>query len=208
MEDRCCAFCNNASQYVDKSDGKIWCNKWDEYKYPEHCCYSFERGRSSYQAEEIIKESKRIRGPVNTDCYITTMLCHILGYKDNDVKLMTLRKLRDKVMQKDASYRRLLAEYDEFGPAIAEKLNEDNISDGDTSKAFRICTNLDRMVITKAANLVDEGKYSEAIELYKDMYYLLLQGYGIDNSGFNPTNEEVSNIPDSLLGHGKPYIFK
>ncbi len=202
MVNDCCAKCYYGGTTVF-DDGQIWCNKFDERKYPEHCCWCYETGRDNDEAYAIIKESERKRS-----CYITTMLCQILGYKDNDAKLMSLRKLRNEVMQKDASYRRLLAEYDEFGPAIAEKLNEDNISDGDTSKAFRICTNLERMVITKAANLVDEGKYSEAIELYKDMYYLLLRGYGIDNSGFNPTDEEVSNIPDSVLGHGKPYTLK
>ena len=202
MVNDCCAKCYYGGTTV-LDDGKIWCNKFDERKYPEHSCWCYETGRDSDAAYAIIKESERIRS-----CYITTMLCQILGYKDNDAKLMSLRKLRNNVMQKDSSYRRLLAEYDEFGPMIAEKLNEDNISDGDTSKAYRICTNLDRMVITKAANLVDEGKYTEAIELYKDMYYLLLQGYGIDNSGFNPTDEEVSNIPDSVLGHGKPYTLK
>lgn len=45
-------------------------------------------------------------------CFITTVLCNVLGLSDNHETLNTLRNFRDNILQKDGCYKEILQVYD------------------------------------------------------------------------------------------------
>ena len=121
-----CAECT----YLDLSDynssGAYWCDKKLERHLatdPEcgSFCKAYSRSYSAINNAIDYSNSKNSGG----GCYLTTMLCNILGMDDNNIYLKTLRDFRNNILQKDEKNKQLLIEYDIVGPKIAEALNSD-----------------------------------------------------------------------------------
>lgn len=126
-------------------------------------------------------------------CYITTIVCNLLGFSDNCGILNTLRKFRNDVMQKDIAYKKVLYEYDTIGPKIACNLDKDFRNSEDKDLVFELYN----FYIQPTARLVDEKKYDEAVARYSEMTNALKEYYGIDEDINVDENYDYENG-----GHG------
>ena len=127
------------------------------------------------------------------DCYLTTIMCHLLDYPDDNYYLNTLRKFRDNVMKKDNKYIPLLMTYDIIGPMIAEKLGND-------PNGKEIALAYFNHYIMPSITAIEEEKYGIAINIYREMTYKLATYYNIDIS---IPKLDIKNIDMAILGHGK-----
>ena len=150
------AYCSECT-YLDLSTGDLYGKFWCDTRLERHSacdleCYRFCRAysRSSSEAESAYNYSREhSRGG---GCYLTTMLCSILGMPDNNYYLETMRDLRNNIMQKDEKYKPLLVEYDIVGPKIAEALNNDPLKN-------TIALNYFNAYIIPIIDLLREKKY-------------------------------------------------
>lgn len=122
-------------------------------------------------------------------CFITTIVCKMLGFDDKCGILNTLRNFRNNVMQKDEKYKGILYEYDTVGPKIAENLLEEN--------DMELVHGMFNFFIQPTVRLIEENKKEEAITRYMEMTKSLENYYGIKYDGI------VSNNYDYTKGgHG------
>lgn len=85
--------------------GDYWCNKKDcrvdDNTYRRYC------RDYSYDECPIYKKTES-----SGACFITTVVCKIVGLKDNDQVLQNLRNFRDNILQPNEKYYDILKEYD------------------------------------------------------------------------------------------------
>ena len=105
-------------------------------------------------------------------CYVATTVCNELGLEKTRNVLRILEYLRYQILEKNEIYKQILESYDNVGPILFEKISSDK-------DKRQIVTNLYNLCIEKVSKLIELNKEKEAIELYKDMVNLLVQGYGI-----------------------------
>lgn len=154
----CCADCAKMDLNEQNSAGEFWCGEYRKY-YPgsDSSCSNFvERGYNS---------SGRW-------CYLTTIVVQVLGYDDNNVYLELLRDFRDSIMRLNPVYDPILEEYDSVGPVIAG-----NIAKDPDQKA--LSEKLLNQYIIPVCSLIQEGKYDDAVNLYKTMVLILKKHYSI-----------------------------
>ena len=187
-----CAACTYLGENSDSS-GKYYCDKKGEYHYAtDSKCYSFceAYSRSNSSRQNMFDNSNGHQG---SGCYLTTIMCKLLEYPDNNYYLNTLRGFRDNIMKPNPKYIPLLITYDMVGPMIARELELDK--NGKTiAKVF-----FDRY-ITKAVSAIEEGKNNDAINIYKAMTETLANNYNIN---MNIININKYNYDKALLGHAK-----
>lgn len=158
-----CKYDNNA----------FWCNEYRKYiDKNDHACSSY----------FVYNENMRR----TSGCYITTMVCDIMGMDDNSIYLEKLRSLRD-FMKLDKEYQKLLVEYDIVGPMICQSLEKDPF------KKFKSYMALE-MYIKPVYELLNQGKYSEAIEKYQLMTDEFRNFYNIEKPIFNIDEIDLSDI--------------
>lgn len=162
---------------------KGYCDWYRCFYYPDDSC------------TDHYKERKTSSSPW---CYITTIVCDILGFNDDCPELNALRGLRNNVLQKDENYAQVLYEYDTVGPQIARKLEEDYRKKQDTELA----TLLFNFYIQPSARLYMEGKTNESITRYCEMTKTLAENYGIE------TPEIEKEYDYQQGGHGQVKIKK
>ncbi len=162
------------------------CGKCDYFKGPRRLTEPFdtyyasiEKGycewyRCYYWADDTCSHQKE-RGS-SSSCYITTVVCKILGFADDCGMLRNLRDFRDNILQKNEQYVPLLFEYDTVGPQIAECLEKDY---QETNGDSELATNLFNFYIQPTASLIEQGNYDEAVSRYQEMTKGLEEYYGI-----------------------------
>lgn len=194
-------YCSDCT-YLDLSTGdlygKFWCEKrLERHQANEIECYRFCKAysRSSNEADSAYQYSRDHSG---SGCYITTIICNILGMPDNNEYLETLRFFRDNFLQKDERYKPSLVEYDLIGPKIANALKNDPLKEKIANKYFH-------NYIIPTCELIKEKKYREAADLYKTMTNLLKYFYGLNNMSI--TALDIDNADINKSGHGV-YIKK
>lgn len=196
-----CTYLNLDKEYASY-DCKYWCEKWHEWKYANEAecdlgyCRAYNRSNSvsdSYYKRSVESQNS------STGCFITTIICNILGENDNFDTLNKLRHFRDNVLQKDKKYLGLLLTYDIVGPIISHKLMEDK-------NKKQIAENLYNLGIKKVEDFIDNNNYNNAINLYRNMTQLLIDGYNIKMP--NIDEKDAENISINQLGHGKQYVKK
>lgn len=196
-----CTYLDLNKEY-ESYDCKYWCEKWHEWKYANEaeCSMGFCRayGRSSSVSDSYYKRSAESQKN-SSGCFITTIVCSILGNPDNFVTLNKLRYFRDNILQKDKKYLGLLLTYDIVGPIISNNLMEDE-------NKKQIAENLYNLGIKKVTDFIDSNNYDKAINLYKNMTQLLIDGYNIKMPNIDQKCTE--NISIDQLGHGKQYVKK
>lgn len=133
----------------------------------------------------------------SSGCYLTTITCEILGLKDDNEFLTTLRKFRKEKLQQNDKYKEILVEYDIVGPIIASKLKQE-------AKKDMIAKNLLNLGISKTCESINNGNELEAIRIYTTMTKLLIEAYNIN---ILVTKEQLNNADINLSGHGK-YVKK
>ncbi len=173
-----------------------WCEcKGENHNGSDPRCSSFcEAYSRSNSARKNLYDYTPSSGP---PCYLTTIMCSILGYPDNNYYLNTLRKFRDNVMQQNPEYIPLLVTYDIIGPTIAYELNNDKNREEIAAACF------DRFII-KAVGAIEEGKEKEAINIYKAMTDTLAKSYVT-----HMTTIDVSTMSydKEFLGHARVRKF-
>ena len=185
-ENQCgsCEYFND--QYYNKSYDmtlpdyvKGHCTWYKCFYYPDDSC------------DHYIK-----RGTAGGGCYITTIVCYILGYKDDCETLNNLRKFRNDILQKDEKYKEVLFSYDSVGPGIAYSIKKDY----DKNKNNYFASLIYSYYIEPISNLVTGGNREEAINKYMEMTNCLQDTFGIMNSN------ELDSYDYNKGGHG--YIYK
>lgn len=174
--------CGNCVYYDFKGDNyKGHCSYYGSYYYPGDSC-SHQKKRES-----------------TSSCYITTIVCNLMGNNDSCAVLNTLRSFRDNFLQKDEKYAKILYEYDTIGPLIASCLNEQFSKMDKNDKEFNKVKYLYNYL--EAINVLIKNKeYNYAISKYEDLTLSLKDYYGI---------KSVNNVKDDYNfekgGHGKVY---
>jgi len=196
-EDSCaaCTYMGESSDY----EGKYPCERKGERRHAcDPKCYNFceAYSRSNYARENMYENSRNHLG--GSGCYLTTIMCQLLGYPDNNHYLNTLRNFRDNVMKNNVNYIPLLLTYDMVGPTIAKELNKD-------SQGKEIAETFFNYYITKSVDAINEGKVQTAINIYVAMTNSLAIHYNIN---IPVIKIEPSQIDMTTLGHGKRRILK
>lgn len=109
---KCCASCTYLDPCTADSYGKYYCErKRDRYYGDDPSCGSYceAYSRSSSAIDNMIDNSRTHR---NSGCYITTIMCNILGFDNNNYYLNTLRKFRNDYLQKNKKYLPILVNYE------------------------------------------------------------------------------------------------
>ena len=176
-----CGSCNNFVEengyglydQRNSSDTKGWCTSYRASYYPtEFSC-------SHYSRRKDISSS---------NCYITTMVCTILGHSDTCDVLTTLRSFRDNILQRNEEYKGILYEYDKIGPEIASNLKKEEYS---------FVEKIYRTFLLPIVSLIKEKKTEEAVSQYIQMTESLKDCYGISFSEEVPATYDYQNG-----GHG------
>lgn len=169
-----CKTCENYDYQGDNVKG--YCDYYRCYYYPTDNCSHYKNAEST------------------STCYVTTVVCDILGYGDNCGVLNTLRDLR-YTMQDDKKYAGLLYEYDTVGPKIAKDIKEEY----NKTKDEEMWIQFFNFYIQKSASLYSEGKTEEAVIRYKEMFMSLKEYYGYKELPYIiPQDYDLKNS-----GHGK-----
>lgn len=157
--DKLCCDC----EHLNRNDTyKDWYTQKITYKCKEKCCYK----KLDDHACSSFKELRTTGSYTPSGCYITTIICDILGYEDNCELLTILRNFRDNTLKKDPKYLALLLEYDKIGPMISQGIHNEKNND-------RFCLGLMQYFLIPCANLIKEEKIDEAVDAYKNMVMYL-----------------------------------
>lgn len=170
--------------------GDYWCDKKncrvDSDTYYRYC------RDYSYDECPIYKHQE------SSGCFITTIICNLLGKKDDYKILQSLREFRDNILQKNEKYYDILKEYDVIGPIIADCI----INEKDNEQ---IVKDTYHKSIIPIYYLIYHQKYEEAINRYQLMIQLLIDYYGL-NEQYQEIKNNNYNYPDFIpekSGHGK-----
>lgn len=169
--------CGGCTYYDFQGDNyKGYCSWYKSYYYPGDSC-SHQNPRET-----------------TSGCYITTIICDVLGFADNCMVLDKLRYFRNNVMQKDSKYNSILLEYDTVGPKIAYFIQEEYKKNDDKE----IWIQFYNFYLQPTANYIAEGNFDYAVGRYQEMVMALK-----DYFGFSDENIIVSNYDYTKGGHGK-----
>ena len=141
-------------------------------------------------------------GPYQSSgCFITTIVCDVLGNHDNCELLSTLRCFRDNVLQKDKKYYKYLMIYDNIGPVIADKIKS---CDDKNEMSLDIRDNM----LLPIKKLYDNGEYDAACEWYRRMTVALIYYYGLEDEYNNAINcfQCNSYFDPKTAGHGRKLV--
>ena len=187
-------YCASCTYLGDRADcGKYWCDKKgkDVYATDSRCssyCYGYSISTSSMENKYNVSVDASSSG-----CYLTTIMCKLLGYKDDNYYLDKLRYFRDNVMKNSGEYIPLLIIYDVVGPVISKKLESD-IHGKEIAQVY-----FDKY-ITKSVAAIEEEKNKEAINIYIAMTDSLANRYGINTTFVKP---DIKDIDMQNLGHAR-----
>lgn len=188
-----CTYLDECSNY----DGKYFCERKGEYLYAcDAKCYNFceAYSRSNSSRENMYENS---RSHISSGCYITTIMCKLLGMNDNNYYLQTLRNFRNR-MKTNINDLPLLVLYDQIGPMIAEAIENDENGE-------QIAYTLFKRYIVPAVSAIEESQDNTAKDIYIAMTYALGERYNIDTQIVIP---DKNDIDYEALGHGKVRIRK
>lgn len=186
-----CTYLGDSANY----DGKYYCDRKGEYHYANDSkCYSFceAYSRTNSSRENMYNNSCGHQG---SGCYITTALCQILGYPDNNYYLNILRKFRDTELKTNPKYLPLLITYDMIGPQIANGLRNDK-------DAYAVAKQLFENYISKSVSAIEVEEPEIAINIYCAMTEALAEKYGL-NTNIMISSEMVNNVDMETVGKGR-----
>lgn len=166
-------YCKEKYTFCDPSDSKCW-----RYEPAE----DMGDNRDYYDIKKIDR----------SDCYLTTIICEILGFEDDCDILAVMRLFRNNILQKDLRYLNILVEYDMVGPEIASNLKKDE-------NALWIAKELLEHYIKPIIVYINNRNYDAAVVLYQNMTNLLKENYALVDC------EDVKDYDQSMGGHGRVY---
>ena len=174
--------------------GDYFCTKKNEVinssTYEKYCTKSYESG--GYGDCPLYKYEEPSSG-----CFITTIVCDILGLEDKNVFLMLLRKFRDNYLQKNMNTLPILEEYDFIGPVISNRIFFDE-------NKQEVARNLFSNYLVPVFEDIANDNYSCAIKKYTTMVKGLIAKYNLGTLSLTiPTNNYDYRKDYSLYGHGR-----
>lgn len=171
-------------------NGDYWCNK-DNRRVSDSEYYKYCRNYSYSDCPTYKKQD-------STGCYLTTIVCHILGKNDNDIVLNKMRKFRDRILQKDKKYELLLKDYDTIGPLISGYIASDYFNNYLSEKLYN-------RILVPIVKQLDKKQYEGAVKMYENMTLSLINYYGLNNI-YNDLKENeyyLESFDQSIAGHGR-----
>ena len=189
-------YCGECT-YLELDTGDIYGKFYFEKQCERHLatdvecnrfCKAYSRDYASIKNAYDFSNQKNSSG-----CYLTTMMCKILGMPDNNIYLETIRNFRNDYLQKNIEYKALLVEYDIIGPKIAEALNNDPLKEVIAKKYFNF-------YINHITNLIKSDLYNTAINTYKQMTNSLKELYSLNDISLSTF--EIDNADINESGHG------
>ncbi len=106
-------------------------------------------------------------------CYITTIVCNILGYDDNCEILQILRDFRDNYLKRNPDkYLNLLMEYDQIGPSISDLIYKHEDRE-------RLSLEVLKNFLIPCVISIKKCDYDNAVTRYQNMVYYLQGRLGI-----------------------------
>ena len=188
-----CAACTYLGERGD-TYGKYYCSKRGDVYACDPRCYNFcEAYSRSTSARQNMYDYSKGHQYQSGGCYLTTAMCNILGYDDDNYYLQTLWTFRDTVLKNDPRYIPLLLCYDIYGPMIAAELFKD-------TDRTEIANTLLTQYITQAINAIEEEKTEIATNIYVAMTHYLAQRYNINT---NIITIDHTSINKETLGKGR-----
>lgn len=173
---------NNKERYTSRD--RYYCDRCGKYvELTESSCYRFIKDPS---------KTKEDGGYTPSGCYITTIVCSVLGYSDNCELLETLRSFRENVLKQNVNYIPILIEYDEIGPVISEKISSKEDS-------YKFCLELMKNYLIPCANLINNGNFEQAVSVYQNMVFYLNDYFGLEGI----TVDENKTYDLENLGKGR-----
>ena len=183
-----CRYCDISTA----KNGKFDCGRIKDTKvYGDDSadnCNKFWKRPFGYDSDTkfAIKYSKDYKEQLSrqsSNCYITTLLVHILGMPDDCEEMRLLRKLRS-YMQKTPKFYSLIKSYDMVGPFIARELVKNEKYDPNELFKFVRATAKYTSKALKYEQLgdIDKAKreYENAVMIYKELYMALFKLYNIE----------------------------
>ena len=162
---------------------------WDDAYY---CNKPFKGGYhklTEYACPYFIKDPKKSRNTGSytpAGCFMTTLVCNILGYDDNCKLLNILRNFRENYLKTKKEYISLLLEYDMIGPIICNNLQmlKDN-------KKYAL--NIRRDFLIPCVQSIKENDFDNAVLIYQNLVTKLKEEFNIGNIKL-PTKYDIENI--------------
>ena len=144
-------YCGDCEK-LDKNDHRSWEN---DYYCPETRKY---KKLNDSACDKYIP--KREGGYQPAGCFITTVICQSLGYRDNCEYLVILRNFREIYLKSFPAGIKLLQEYDQIGPILSMELAN--------------CPTIDAIMLMKrfiipCTDAIKSKKYDDAIAIYENM---------------------------------------
>lgn len=161
-------YCNTCIQ-LDKNSqnfcGEYYCNEKCKYINP-----------SNKACSQYVKKQENGYQPAG--CFITTMICDILGKSDDCIELETLRKIR-AILQKlphDSRGFQSLQIYDQIGPKISKSIAKDGIL---TSSLIL------QKHLLPCIKAINDNEIEKAIGIYQNMIKALIKFYNLSQIEVN-----------------------
>lgn len=171
-------YCGDCAKF-DLNQKEYW---GDRYYCTETCKYKYKNDESCHH---YIK--KPDNGYTPAGCYITTIVCYKLGYKDDCEFLKKLRFLRENYLKKFPKGINLLREYDIIGPVISKQLENAPVIDS---------LILMNKYIIPSSCYITKKDYQKATQIYekmvnelKEKYYYEILTTEIDYTILTPLND-------------------
>lgn len=185
-----CADCLHLN-LNDTKWGEYYCSSCNKYRKANDYCSSF------LDRKEASKVSGSDYQRSGLQCYITTIVCELLGYPDDCEVLQILRGFRENVLKMDPNYLPILYEYDQVGPVIAEALRAEE-------QNKRLAIELLQAFLIPCTLAIKSGSYDEAITIYTNMVNMLKARFGLVDAIVDYSIE----IPFEDLGKARCRISK
>ena len=112
---------------------------------------------------------RKTRASKDDGCFLTTACVEYKGLPDNCFQLEILRKFRDSYVKALPGGAALLEEYYLKAPIIVKKLKNSNTHQEELLNLFN--------EINRAVNLIRQGKYQKAVQLYTSISKQLEKKY-------------------------------
>lgn len=184
--------------YTTKSSGwfgiDYWCTKLDKEipddTYRKYCRDYDYRDCPNYKYQES-----------SSGCFITTVLCEILGLPDDHEVLNTLRLFRNNILQKDEKYAEILKIYDAIGPIVADSIMKDETKE-------QLAIDLYKSSLLPIVEEIKTNNYARAVKHYLYMTLSLVSEYNLRTT-YNTLKEVdfgFTNFNQKEAGHGKARI--
>ncbi len=148
---------NRRSNYKEVSARMERCNEFTDI---------FNSKRGERRREELMRISR------SHGYYIVTAVCDILGLTHDNIYLDYFMYVRDVVMPNLAYGKEWIEDYEEFGPKIAEAINNAENKEEIAGRILNECLN-------PFVELMISGNVDTAIEVYQKMVESAKVGFGL-----------------------------